>query len=348
MNQRDSAVRPRFLQACRGQPVDRVPVWFMRQAGRSLPEYRDLRERHSILELIRKPDLAVEVTMQPLKRYDVDAAILFSDIVVPLLAMGIDLSIEEGVGPVIERPIRSRDDVDRLKPLDVEQDVGFVLEAVAILAGELDVPLIGFAGAPFTLACYLVEGGPSKDYASTKALMYSEPRVWGDLMDRLADAIQAYLSAQIAAGASAVQLFDSWVGALSRSDFERLVRPSVERILKGLEQHGTPRIYFGVNTSELLVSFPGMGADVVGIDHRVPLDEARRRVGGDVTLQGNLDPAVCLAPWKVVEERALEVLRRGGGTRHVFNLGHGVLPQTDHDTMARITDLVHEWDLTQR
>jgi uroporphyrinogen decarboxylase len=344
MSERRAAVRPHFLRACRGESVDRVPVWFMRQAGRSLPEYRRLRERHSTLELIGEPELAAEVTLQPLRRYDVDAAILFSDIVVPLQAMGIDLTIEEGVGPVIAEPIRAREDLDRLRPLEVEGGLAFVLEAISILTAELDVPLIGFAGAPFTLACYLVEGGPSKDYARTKALMLSEPDVWKDLMERLADATRAYLSAQIAAGVSAVQLFDSWVGALSRADFEHFVRPTVEGILKGLKED-VPRIYFGVNTSELLASFPDLGADVVGVDHRVTLREARERVGPEMTLQGNLDPAACLAPWEVVEERAFEVLRQGGGRQHVFNLGHGVLPQTDPATLARLTDLVHGWEM---
>lgn len=333
-----------FLRACRFQPVERVPVWFMRQAGRSLPEYRALREKHSILDLCRSPDLVAEVTMQPVTRLGIDAAILFSDIVVPLQAMGVDLEIKEGVGPVIFDPIRSNDDVERLRPLDPSTELAFVLEAIANLRKELRVPLIGFAGAPFTLACYLIEGGPSKSHAATKAFMYSYPEVWQQLMNKLAAAILAYLRAQIEAGAQAVQLFDSWAGALSAYDYRIYVRPVVRRILVGLKDMGVPRLYFGVGTGELLGLIAGAGADVVGIDWRVPLDEARARVGGGVALQGNLDPAACLATRDVVEPKALDVLQRGGGRGHVFNLGHGVLPDTDPDTLKRVVDLVHEWE----
>jgi uroporphyrinogen decarboxylase len=321
--------------------VDVPPIWFMRQAGRSLPEYRALRERHRILELCRTPELVVEVTRQPVERLGVDAAILFSDIVVPLEAMGVGVDIAEGVGPVIAEPVRTSSDVQRLRPLEAEQDLSFVLKAIDVLARELSVPLIGFAGAPFTLASYLVEGGPSRSHARTKALMYGAPRVWSDLMDRLADAMAGYLRAQVAAGAAAVQLFDSWAGALDPADYSTYVLPAVRRIFSTLEDLEVPRIVFGVGTGELLHALGSCGADVVGVDWRVPLDEARRRVGDAVALQGNLDPAACLAPWDVVVAKADDVLARGGGRGHVFNLGHGVLPETDPDVLTRLVDHVH-------
>lgn len=331
----------RFLTASRGGTPDAVPVWFMRQAGRSLPEYRKLKETHHILELCRTPELAVEVTMQPVRRLGVDAAILFSDIVVPLVAMGSDLTIAPNVGPVIESPIRTVQDIDRLHAL-AEDEIAFVPETIRLLKNELDVPLIGFAGAPFTLASYLVEGGPSKDHRVTKAFMHSEPEAWRKLMDRLAEATLSYLRAQIDAGVDAVQLFDSWAGHLSPSDYERHVLPASETVLRGLE--GTvPRIHFGVGTGQLLELMAGAGTDIMGIDWRVPLDVARARLGDEVVLQGNLDPAVLLAPWDVIEEQALDVLAKLGGSKHIFNLGHGVLPETDPDKLKRLVDLVHEW-----
>ncbi|MGH2807700.1 MAG: uroporphyrinogen decarboxylase [Actinomycetota bacterium] len=334
----------RFLDMCRTGTADRIPVWFMRQAGRSLPEYRAIRERHDILAICRTPELAVEVTLQPVRRLGVDAAILFSDIVVPLQAMGIDVEIQTGVGPVIENPIRTVADIDRLRPLDPEEGVPFVLEAVRELRRQLDVPLIGFGGAPFTLATYLIEGGPSKTHSTTKALMYSDPAAWHKLMDRLAESIVAYLRAQIGAGAQAIQLFDSWVGHLSAADYETNVAPAVARIFTGLDDLDVPRIHFGVNTGQLLELMVGTGAEVMGIDWRVPLDSARARLGDDVVLQGNLDPTTCLAPWEVVEDRGADVLRRGGGRKHIFNLGHGVLPETDPDTLVRLVEFVHEWE----
>jgi uroporphyrinogen decarboxylase len=314
----------------------------MRQAGRSLPEYRALREGHDILELCRTPDLAAEVTMQPVRRHGVDAAILFSDIVIPLQAMGVDLEIKPGVGPVLAHPIRTAADVERLHPFDPEEGVPFVLETIKILTKELEVPLIGFGGAPFTLASYLIEGGPSKTHATAKSFMFSQPDAWAKLMERLSDAVLAYLRAQVHAGAAAIQLFDSWVGSLAPNDYSIHVLPWVQRILKGLRDLDVPRIHFGVVTGELLGLMSGAGTDVIGIDWRVPLDEGRRRAGG-IPVQGNLDPVVCLAPWDVVEAHALEVLRAGGGRGHVFNLGHGVLPETDPDTLTRLVDLVHSW-----
>lgn len=316
----------------------------MRQAGRSLPEYRRLKEDHSILDLCRKPDLATEVTLQPVRRLGVDAAILFSDIVVPLMGLGIEVDIVPGVGPVFGDPLREKGDVDRVRQLDAEADVPFVLETIRQLVTELEVPLIGFSGAPFTLACYLIEGGPSKDHARTKALMYSDPSTWSDLMMRLAEMILAYARAQVAAGAQAIQLFDSWIGVVGRDDFDAHVKPAVAHILDGLQDLDVPRIYFGLAAGELLSSFGSLGADVIGIDWRIPLDEARERIGSDVAVQGNLDPATCLASTAVLDARAQEVLRRGGGAGHVFNLGHGVLPQTDPAVLSHLVELVHDWN----
>jgi uroporphyrinogen decarboxylase len=315
----------------------------MRQAGRSLPEYRAIRERHGMLEIVRNPELAVEVTLQPVRRYGVDAAVLFSDIVVPLVGVGVDITLEAGTGPVVHEPFRTAADVMRLRPLEAEADVPFVLEAVRLLAKELgEVPLIGFAGGPFTLASYLVEGGPSKTYARTKALMYGEPATWHALVDALAGIALASLRAQVEAGAAAVQLFDSWVGALSPSDYERYVAPASARVFAGLADLGVPRIHFGVGTGQLLEQMLRVGADVVGVDWRVPLDEARRRLGEGVAVQGNLDPARCLAPWDAVAEGIADVLARNAGRPgHVFNLGWGVLPQTDPDVLARVVELVH-------
>ena len=331
-----------FLSAFRREPVPHVPVWFMRQAGRALPEYRALRGSGSILDAVRHPELAAEVTLQPVHRYGVDAAILFSDIVVPVAAIGFGVDIRPGTGPIVERPFRSRDDLSRLRPLEPTEDIPWVQETVEILVKELTVPLIGFAGAPFTVASYLIEGGASRDYAMTKRLMHAEPQTWAALLDRLADLALAFLRAQVDAGAGAVQLFDSWAGALSPADYRRHVMPASARIFAGLEDLGVPRIHFGVGTGELLGLMGQAGADVVGVDWRVPLDVARVRVGPDKAVQGNLDPLVCLAPWPVVAEQARRVLAEAGpGPGHIFNLGHGVVPQTDPDTLARLVDLVH-------
>ena len=331
-----------FLRACRGLPADRVPVWFMRQAGRALPEYHRVRGEAPFLDAVSDPALAAEITLQPVRRYGVDAAILFSDIVVPLWAIGFGVEIVKGTGPVVEAPFRSESDLARLRPLEAEADVPFVLDTVRLLVKELEVPLIGFAGAPYTLASYLIEGGPSRDYALTKSLMHAEPDLWGQLMDRLADLSLAFLRAQVAAGASAIQLFDSWAGGLSPSDYRRYVMPASTKVLEGLADTGVPRIHFGVGNGELLRLMGQTGADVVGVDWRVPLSEARRRVGPGKAVQGNLDPAICLAPWEVVAEAARAVLADNGGqSGHVFNLGHGVLPGTDPDILARVVDLVH-------
>ncbi|MBV9950398.1 MAG: uroporphyrinogen decarboxylase [Acidimicrobiia bacterium] len=333
-----------FLRACRQEPVDRVPVWFMRQAGRALPEYRKIRGQGSILDAIRTPDIATEITLQPVRRYGVDAAVLYSDIVVPAAAIGFGVDVKQGTGPVVEQPFRTRDDLARLRPLEPETDTPYVLETVRNLVAELgSTPLIGFAGAPFTVASYLIEGGPSRTYACTKALMYGDPDLWRELMDRLVAIAIASLRSQIEAGASAVQVFDSWAGALSPPDYERFVLPASRRVFEGVADLGVPRIHFGVGTGELLGLMRDAGPDVVGIDWRVPLDEGRRRVGPDHAVQGNLDPAILGAPWSVVAEQVQDVLRRNGGRPgHVFNLGHGVLPDTDPDVLTRVVELVHE------
>jgi uroporphyrinogen decarboxylase len=333
-----------FLRACRGKPVERVPVWFMRQAGRALPEYRKIRGEGSILDAIRTPDLATEITLQPVRRYGVDAAVLYSDIVVPVAAIGFGVDVAPGTGPVVEHPFRTRADLDRLRPLEPEADTPYVLETVRNLVASLGpTPLIGFAGAPFTVASYLIEGGPSRTYAHTKALMHGDPELWQELMDRLATIAIASLRSQIEAGASAVQVFDSWAGALSPPDYERFVLPASRKVFAGVADLGAPRIHFGVGTGELLALMRDAGPEVVGVDWRVPLDEARRRIGPDHAVQGNLDPAVLGAPWPVVAEQVADVLRRNGGRPgHVFNLGHGVLPDTDPDVLTRVVELVHE------
>ncbi|MGW9494006.1 uroporphyrinogen decarboxylase [Streptomyces prasinus] len=331
-----------FLKACRREPVPHTPVWFMRQAGRSLPEYRKVREGIAMLDSCMRPDLVAEITLQPVRRHNVDAAIYFSDIVVPLKAIGIDLDIKPGIGPVVEQPFRTRADLARLRDLTPE-DVSYVTEAYGLLTAELGAtPLIGFAGAPFTLASYLVEGGPSRTYENAKAMMYGDPELWADLLDRLADITAAFLTVQIEAGASAVQLFDSWAGALSPADYRRSVLPASAKVLDKVSGHGIPRIHFGVGTGELLGLMGEAGADVVGVDWRVPLDEAVRRVGPGKALQGNLDPTVLFAGTEAVEAKTREVLAAAEGLEgHVFNLGHGVMPNTDADALTRLVDHVH-------
>jgi uroporphyrinogen decarboxylase len=329
-----------FLAACRGEPVTRTPVWFMRQAGRSLPEYRAIRQGVPMLESCRTPDLVTEITLQPVRRYGTDAAIFYSDIVVPLVAIGLGIDIKPGVGPVLDDPIRTRADLDRLRPLEAD-DVPYVTEAVRSLVAELgDVPLIGFAGAPFTLACYLVEGGPSKDHATTRAFMRTDPELWHELLGRLAEITLSFLQVQVAAGAAAVQLFDSWAGVLSRRDYTEFVLPHSRAVLgAGFE---VPRIHFGVGTGELLDLMGDAGADVVGVDWRIPLDVAARRVGAGRGLQGNLDPAVLAAPADVVRAEVERVLAEGASASgHVFNLGHGVPPWADPDVLAAIVEQVH-------
>jgi uroporphyrinogen decarboxylase len=331
-----------FLRVARGEQAPHTPVWYMRQAGRSLPEYRRIREGVAMLDSCMRPELVVEITMQPVRRYGVDAAILFSDIVLPLKAVGVDLDIAPGVGPVVASPVTCLDDVAAISDLSAEH-VPFITESVRALVGELGgTPLIGFAGAPFTVASYLVEGGPSKEHAKTKAMMFGAPDVWDALMRKIASISAAYLEVQVAAGASAVQLFDSWAGALSPVDYSTYVMPYSALVLARAGELGVPRIHFGVGTGELLGLMGTAGADVVGVDWRVPLAEGVRRVGGRV-VQGNLDPSLVFAPTELMLSRAAEVLDAGrDAAGHIFNLGHGVLPSTDPDQLARLTEFVHE------
>jgi len=329
-----------LVRAARGRPDSRPPVWFMRQAGRSLPEYRALRVGTKMLDACRDPDMVTEITLQPVRRHGVDAAILFSDIVLPLVAIGVGIDIVPGVGPVVEKPVTETADVDRLRPLESD-DVSYVTAAIRQLVGVLGpTPLIGFAGAPFTLASYLVEGGPSRDHARTKALMHGRPDLWHALLDRLAVIARDFLRIQIDAGVTAVQLFDSWAGALSLADYQRFVLPHSRAVLEPLAET-VPRIHFGVGTGELLATMRSAGADVVGVDWRVPLDEAARRLGPGAVVQGNLDPALLGAEWPVVAAEVRRVVDEGrAAAGHIFNLGHGVPPDTDPDVLTRIVDLV--------
>ncbi|HEY4753319.1 MAG TPA: uroporphyrinogen decarboxylase [Candidatus Limnocylindrales bacterium] len=338
------APRPdaRFLRAVRRASVDATPVWFMRQAGRALPEYRAVREKATLLEITRDPALCAEVTLQPVRRLGVDAAILFADITTPLAGMGVAFDIVEGRGPVIEHPVRTAADVAALRAFEPEAAVAPLLEAIALIRRESPVPLIGFAGAPFTLACYLVEGGPSRDFLNTKRLMHADPTTWERLLDHLVTATIAYLHAQVEAGAEAVQIFDSWVGGLSPLDYERRLWPHMRRLFEGIAGLGVPSIHFGVGTAGILGLQASAGGDVIGLDWRIALSKGRRIVG-EKAVQGNLDPVLLLGPWEGVEEAARWILeendRRPG---HVFNLGHGVLPGTDPDHLRRLVDLVHD------
>ena len=334
-----------FLAACRCEPHDRIPIWFMRQAGRSLPEYLAIRGTGSILAAVADPDRATEITLQPVRRYGVDAAILYSDIVVPVHAIGFGVEIKPGVGPVAENPFNSAADLGRIRPLEPDVDTPYVIETVRRLVAELSpqgVPVIGFAGAPFTVASYLIEGGPSREWLKTKSLMHGDPQLWHQLMTRLADMAIASLKSQIGAGARAIQLFDSWAGALTIADYREFVMPHSVAIFDAVADLGVPRIHFGVNTGELLASMGEAGADVVGVDWRTPLSVARQRIGADKALQGNLDPAIVNAPWPAVEAAVRAVVAENGGhPGHVFNLGHGVMPGLDPEALKRIVDLVH-------
>jgi uroporphyrinogen decarboxylase len=325
--------------------VDCTPVWFMRQAGRYLPEYQEVRAGHSILEVCKTPGLAVEVTLQPVRRFALDAAIIFADILLPLEPMGLPVEFAAGEGPVIANPIRSAADVAALRPVGPEADLGFVLESIrqarAALAGE--VPLIGFAGAPFTLASYAIEGGGSRNYVETKRLMYSDPDAWHDLMGRLADVVAAFLVAQVAAGAQALQLFDSWVGALSIDDYAEYAYPYSQRIFAALAGSGVPLIHFGTGATTLLPLMANAGCDVIGLDWRVPLDDGWAAAGHDLAVQGNLDPVALFGPEAEIERRVLDVVKRADGRAgHIFNVGHGILPGTPPDAVGFVTDLVHE------
>jgi uroporphyrinogen decarboxylase len=333
---------PLLVRAARREPVERTPVWFMRQAGRSLPEYRELRKGRTLFDVVRDPELCAEVTLQPVRRHDVDAAVMFADIMLPVLAMGIEVELVENVGPVVAQPIATRADVDRLSVPDPEDAVPSILEAVRIVRRELrdDQAVVGFCGGPFTVAGYLIEGKPSREFTKVKTLMYSDPATWHALMEKLAETSARYVRAKAAAGADVVQLFDSWVGALSVDDFEEFVAPYSARILQAVD---VPTIHFGTGTTHLLHSMAAAGGDVVGLDWRVPLDDGWRLAGADRGVQGNLDPAVLLGPWERVETATRDVLDRAGGRPgHIFNLGHGVLPETDPAALGRLRELVHE------
>jgi uroporphyrinogen decarboxylase len=338
-------VNDRFLRACRREPVDATPVWFMRQAGRYLPQYRALREKYSLLELCRQPELAVEITIQPLDVLEVDAAILFSDLLLPFEPMGLDFDFVKGEGPSIARPIRSAGDVDRLTRFEPRASLGHVLETIRLLRRELAgrVPLIGFGGAPFTLASYAIEGGPSRDYLRTKSFMYSEPRAWHRLCGFFADAITDYMHAQIEAGAQALQIFDSWAGALGRADYREYALPHTTRIFDGLRDTGVPLIHFGVGTEAILSDLAEAGGHVVGVDWRQYLDRAWNVIGTDRGIQGNLDPALLFGPRDRLLAVADDILRRAAGRPgHIFNLGHGVLPQTPVEHLQLLARHVHE------
>lgn len=335
----------RFLRACRREPVDATPVWFMRQAGRYMPEYRAIRARRSLLEICKEPELATEVTLQPVRAFAVDAAILFADILLPLEPMGAPFEFLAGEGPHIKEPVRDAAAIDKLRIVDPEEGLGYVLSAIRLIRRELagKTPLIGFAGGPFTLASYLVEGGKSSGYALTKRLMYGNPELWSSLMSKLSEVVRRYLLAQVQAGAEAVQLFDSWVGALSPTDYQEFIQPHVSHILQDVQATGVPVIHFGTGTATLLELQRAAGGTVIGVDWRTPLADAWRRVGYDVAVQGNLDPLLLSAPRELLKRRIDEVLAQAAGrVGHVFNVGHGILPETSPDAVKLVVDYVHE------
>ena len=342
-----SAIEPLLVRTLRREATERTPVWFMRQAGRSLPEYRAVREQHAFFEVAGTPELCARVTLQPVLRHDVDAAVMFADIVTPVLGMGLDVELVEGVGPVVAEPVRTLADVERLRVPDPDEAFAPLLEAIRIVRGELrpDQAVVGFCGGPFTVAGYLVEGRPSREFATVKALMYSEPAVWQALMEKLSDCFGAYAAAQVRAGADVVQLFDSWVGVLAPADYEQFAAPWSARVLAAVD---APTIHFGTGTSTLLAAMARAGGDGVGLDWRIALDDGWALVG-DRAVQGNLDPAVLLGPWEGVESAARDVLARAAGRPgHVFNLGHGVLPATKPDVLSRLSELVRSATVAAR
>ena len=338
-------INSRFLRACRREPVDTTPVWFMRQAGRYMPEYRAIREKYTLIEICQHPEIAAEVTLQPVRALGVDAAILFADILLPVIPLGLGLEFAKGEGPVIGSPVRTLDDVRAMNPFNPEADLGYVMEAIRILRGELkDIPLISFCGAPFTVASYIIEGGSSREFLKTKTMMYSAPEVFHALMENLSSVLADYIVAQIRAGAQAVQIFDSWVGALSPSDYEMFVLPYSQKVLKAAEAMNVPVIHFGTNTTTLLPAMKTAGGTVLGLDWRIPLDDGWDLIGHDVAVQGNLDPALLFAPLPELKKRAHDVLRRADGRPgHIFNLGHGILQNTLVDNVKAVVDLVHEY-----
>ncbi|CEH29525.1 Uroporphyrinogen decarboxylase (UPD) (URO-D) (EC4 .1.1.37) [Aneurinibacillus migulanus] len=332
-----------FLKACRGEAHDRVPAWYMRQAGRYQPEYRKIREKYSLFEITHRPEVCAEVTMLPIEQLDVDAAILFADIMTPMPAMGINVEIKSNIGPVIDNPITCKEDVEKLQPLHPSEDVPYILDTIKLLREQLSVPLIGFAGAPFTLASYLIEGGPSRNYYKTKAFMHSNPEAWHLLMDKLGEMTVTYLQAQIHAGAQAVQVFDSWVGALNAQDYRTYVAPVMNRIFSALEKENAPKIMFGVGAGHLLQEWNKLPLDVIGLDWRTSITQARQQ-GVSRTVQGNLDPGLLLADWPELEKKAKEILDEGmESPGFIFNLGHGVYPQVKVETLQRLTAFIHDY-----
>ena len=335
----------RFLDACHLRQPDATPVWFMRQAGRCLAEYRELRKRYDILTMAKTPELCAQVTLMPVNEFGVDAAVLYADIMLPLEGMGVSLEIQPDIGPIIHNPIRTMQDVNALHVIDAEESTPFVMQAIRLVRRELEgkQAVIGFSGAPFTLACYLIEGRPSRDYALAKSLMYGQPEVWHALMTKLTEVVSRYLLAQISAGVDAVQLFDSWVGSLSPSVYRQFVQPYSQRIFEAIKQIGTPTIHFGTGTASLLELMAEAGGDIISIDWRMDLDTAWERIGYDRGIQGNLDPTLLLTPWNVIENGMQDVLRRAANRPgHIFNLGHGVLADTPPDLLRRLVDAVHE------
>ncbi|HMM40786.1 MAG TPA: uroporphyrinogen decarboxylase [Thermomicrobiales bacterium] len=341
----------RFLAACRREPVDRTPVWFMRQAGRYMPEYRAIRANHTLLNICAQPELAAEVPLQPINAFDVDAAIIFADILPPLAPMGMNLEYAAGEGPVLHNPLRSRAQIDALREIDPTVELKPTLDAISIVRRELDgkVALIGFAGGPFTLASYAIEGGSSRNYQFTKSLMYREPDAWFALMDKLARMTAAYLTAQVAAGAQGVQIFDSWAGALSPDDYRRFVLPATKAIVDAVRPAGAPVILFGTNTAGMLDAVASAGSDVVGADWRINLDDAWRLIGHDRAIQGNLDPLLLFAPPDELRSQVAAVLERAGGRPgHIFNVGHGILPQTPVESVRAVVEMVHEMSVREQ
>ncbi len=335
----------RILRAARRQPVDRVPVWFMRQAGRYQPEYRAIREKYTLMQICEHPEVCAEVTILPVKQLDVDAAILFSDIMTPLRGMGLGVDIVENVGPVFDQPINTMKQVQAIPTFHADEAVPYVIDTIKILHRELDVPLIGFAGAPFTLASYMVEGRPTKDYRKVKTLMYSQPEVWHALMEKLSDMVATYLVDQVNAGCQLVQVFDSWVGNLTRLDYETYVRPHMFKISEAVRKTNAPMIYFGVNTGHLLESMSQIKPDVMGVDWHEEIDKAWERIGPDFAVQGNLDPVAVFAPNEILDAKVKDVLRRTEGRPgHIFNLGHGIMPSMSIDALKRVAEIVHSYD----
>lgn len=335
----------RFLRACHRQDVDRTPVWFMRQAGRYMPEYRKIREKNTLLDICHNAELCTEVTLQPVVAHQVDAAILFADILLPLEPMGAPFEFAKGEGPIVHEPVRTVADIDRLRVIDAEDGLQYVLDAIKMIRGELDgkTPLIGFAGAPFTLASYLIEGGKSSQYVLTKKLMYSEPEAWDRLMAKLAEVVRRYLRAQIEAGAQAVQLFDSWIGSIAPEDYKARIQPHVAHILQDVQSTGVPVIHFGTGTTSLLELQKEAGGTVMGVDFRSTLTSAHARLGSDVAYQGNLEPMLLLAPWEVLAPRAKSIIEEGKKLPgHIFNLGHGIVPEVDPSVVTRLVEYVHE------